>query len=117
MIYSADLTEKFTNDVSLLLRSKSIFLKPNSFYISPLDLLNKIYSLEMQSILPEVCIALRMFLCLPVTVAEGERSFSTHSFLKNSLRTTLSQERLNSLALISIEREIAVEIVEVWSSC
>ena len=43
-------------------------------------------------------------------MAEGERSFSTHSFLKNSLRTTLSQERLNSLALISIEREIAVEI-------
>ena len=64
----------------------------------------------MQSILPEVCIALRMFLCLPVTVAEGERSFSTHSFQTNYLRTTLSQERLKSLALMSIEREIAVEI-------
>ena len=28
----------------------------------------------MQSILPEVCVALRMFLGLPVTVAEGERT-------------------------------------------
>ena len=106
LLYNEDLTENFLNEFSLLNRSKTIFLKPNSSYISPLDLLNKIYNLEMQSILPEVCVALRMFLCLPVTVAEGERSFSSLSFLKNSLRSTMSQDRLNSLALIAIEEEI-----------
>lgn len=64
----------------------------------------------MNTILPEVCVGLRIFLSLPVTVAEGERSFSSLSFLKNSLRTTMSQDRLNSLALLAIEEDIAAKI-------
>ena len=109
-VYKDDLSENFSKDISLLLRSKSIFLKANNLEVGPLELLNKIFQFEMSSILPEVCVALRIFLCLPVTVAEGERSFSSLSFLKNSLRTTMLQDRLNSLALIAIESEIAAQI-------
>ncbi len=61
----------------------------------------------MQSILPEVCVALRMFLCLPVTVADGERSFSLLSFQKTLLRSTMmSQDCLNNLTQIAIKEEI-----------
>jgi len=38
--------------------------------------LNSIFKAEMQNAMPKICIALRMFLCFFVTVAEGERSFS-----------------------------------------
>ena len=44
-----------------------------------------------------------MFLTLPVTVATAERSFSKLKFIKNYLRNSMGQERLNALALLSIE--------------
>nr|CAH7735715.1 unnamed protein product [Callosobruchus chinensis] len=45
-------------------------------------------------------------LSLPVTVASGERSFSSLKFIKNYLCTSMIQERLNNLACISIESTI-----------
>jgi hypothetical protein len=41
-----------------------------------------------------------------VTVASAERSFSKLKLLKNYLRLTISQERLNGLAMCSIEKDI-----------
>ena len=41
-----------------------------------------------------------------MTVASAERSFSKLKLLKNYLRSTMSQERLNSLAMCTIERAI-----------
>lgn len=39
-----------------------------------------------------------------------ERSFSKLKLIKSYLRSTVSQQRLNRLALLSIEKEILVEI-------
>ena len=41
-----------------------------------------------------------------VTVASAERSFSKLKLLKNYLRSTMSQERLNGLAMCTIDRDI-----------
>jgi hypothetical protein len=41
---------------------------------------------------------------MPVTVASTERSFSKLKLLKNYLRSTMSQERLNGLATLCIEK-------------
>ena len=51
--------------------------------------------------------AIVLFLSLPVTVATAERSFSKLKIIKNYLRSTMAQERLNALAVISIEVEEA----------
>ncbi|XP_050919588.1 uncharacterized protein LOC127137146 [Lathyrus oleraceus] len=48
----------------------------------------------------------RILLTIPVTVASAERSFSKLKLLKTYLRSTMSQERLNGLALIAIENDI-----------
>ncbi|XP_049844132.1 uncharacterized protein LOC126297413 [Schistocerca gregaria] len=56
---------------------------------------------------PNVNIALRILLTLPVIVASGERSFSKLKLIKTYLRSTMSQTRLNDLATISIEHELA----------
>ena len=45
-------------------------------------------------------------LTIPVSVATAERSFSKLKLIKSYLRSTMSQERLNGLAIISIEREL-----------
>lgn len=56
---------------------------------------------------PEVCTALMMFLTIPVTVASAERSFSKLKLIKSYLRSTMSQERLKALAILSIEQHRA----------
>lgn len=75
--------------------------------LSPLELLNAICKLQLQSIFGVVCIALRIFCTLPVTVAGGERAFSKLKLIKNYLRSTVFQERLCSLATLSIESQLA----------
>ena len=40
---------------------------------------------------------------IPVTVASAERSFSKLKLLKSYLRSTMKQERLNALAIITLE--------------
>ncbi len=49
----------------------------------------------------------KSFLTIPVTVASCERSFSKLKMIKNYLRSTMGQERLSSLAILSIENEVA----------
>ena len=54
--------------------------------------------------------ALRILPTLPVSVASGERSFSKLKLIKAYLRSTMSDERLASLAILSIENEVAKEM-------
>ena len=56
---------------------------------------------------PDVCTACMMYLTLPVTVATAEISFSKLKFIKNLLRSFMSQKRLSGLSLLSIKHERA----------
>jgi hypothetical protein len=47
---------------------------------------------------------------MPVTVASAERSFSKLKLLKNYLRFVMSQERLNGLVTLCIEKKLVDEI-------
>ncbi|KAL8483136.1 hypothetical protein ACS0TY_025989 [Phlomoides rotata] len=47
---------------------------------------------------------------LQVTVASAERNFSKLKLIKTFLRSTMSQDRLNGLAMLSIEKELAEQI-------
>ena len=51
---------------------------------------------------PDVCTAYMMYLTVPVTVVTAERSFSKLKLIKNFLRSSMSQERLSGLSLLSI---------------
>ena len=56
---------------------------------------------------PDVCMAYMMYMTVPVTVAIAEGSFSELKRIENFLRSSMSQERLNGSALLSIENERA----------
>jgi hypothetical protein len=45
-------------------------------------------------------------LTIPVTVACAERSFSKLKLIKSYLRSIMSQERLNELTILSIEKKM-----------
>ena len=51
-------------------------------------------------------IAYRILFTVPVTAASTERSFSKLKLLKNYLRSTMYQERLNRLATLCIEKKL-----------
>ena len=59
---------------------------------------------------PIVGIALRLYLTISITNCEGERSFFTLSRVKNHLRTTMTQQRLQALSLVCIESEVLQSI-------
>ena len=56
---------------------------------------------------PNVYIALRILLTCPVTVASAERSLSKLKLIKTFNRTSMTDSRLSSLAMLSIENDCA----------
>lgn len=61
---------------------------------------------ELLSVFPNIEIILRIYLCLFVTNVSDERSFSKLKYIKNYLRNSMSENKLNALALFSIETEV-----------
>ncbi|XP_065683405.1 zinc finger MYM-type protein 1-like [Hydra vulgaris] len=76
----------------------------------PVELLNEVYAKGLHSIFPQVCVSLRIFLTLPVSTSEGERSFSKLAIIKDYLRSTMGQERLCYLMILSIESDLAINV-------
>ena len=66
--------------------------------------------LKRHDCFPNASIAYRIMLTIPVTVASAERSFSKLKLLKSYLRSTMTQERLNDLAMIALESDMLEKI-------
>ncbi|XP_056692487.1 uncharacterized protein [Spinacia oleracea] len=71
--------------------------------MGPLDIL---MFLKGHDFFPNTFVAYRILLTVPVTVASAERSFSKLKLLKSYMRSTMTQERLNGLAMMAIENDI-----------
>ena len=70
------------------------FLNSNGIKITTaLEALNCIH--KNAASFPNLCIALRILLTMPVTVASAERSFSKLKLIKTYLRTSMSQHNHN----------------------
>ena len=67
---------------------------------SLINVLNYIKKLES---FPNTCIAFRILLTIPVTIASAEISFSKLKLIKSYLRLTMLQERLSELAILSFK--------------
>lgn len=65
---------------------------------------------RIQNPFPNAFIAYRILLTIPITVASAERSFSRLKLIKTYLRSSMSQERLSSLAMLSIEANTTSKI-------
>ena len=59
---------------------------------------------------PNICIVYKILLTIPITIASRERIFSKLKLIKSYLRSTMFQERLNELAILSIEKEMLEEL-------
>ena len=69
-------------------------------------MLQTIVNNKMQDTFPNMNICLRIYLSLLVTNCSGEWSFSALKRIKNYLRSTLKDEKLNHLALVHVESSV-----------
>jgi len=73
----------------------------------PIDILNYIKRIKY---FPNVYITYRIMLTISVSIASVERSFSKLKLIKSYLRSIMSQQKLNRLNLLSIEKNILNKI-------
>ena len=74
-----------------------------------------------RNVFPTLCIAYGLLLTIGFSIESCERSFLKLKLIKTRMRSSMLQERLTSLALISIEKEflsadVKNEIVQIFSN-
>ena len=62
--------------------------------------------MAQRSLLSEVCKVVKLVLVMPATNATSERSFSALRRVKNYLRSTMTQQRLNNLLVLHVHKDI-----------
>lgn len=65
---------------------------------------------NLQDTFSETVALLKILITTPMTTAESERCFSTLKRIKSFLRNTMGQERLNALAMLSMEKQLTSDI-------
>lgn len=86
--------------------AKHYFFTDGDNFVSHASIYSKIFKDELQSIFPNIEIILRIFTSLFITNVPGERSFSKLKHIKDTLRNSMSDEKLNAFALMSIENDV-----------
>ena len=81
----------------------------------PLEKTNEVILklLPLKDAFPTLISLLRLSLTISVTTASCERTFSALKKVKSYLRSTMSEDRLVSLAILSLERDISLNLEEV----
>ncbi|CAG9822032.1 unnamed protein product [Phaedon cochleariae] len=115
---AADLVQKYEDnlDASEFIDEIESFkfqasdLVHNFAELDHIQTLQIIHENELEKIYPNIDIALRIFFSVPVTSASCERSFSKLKLVNSFLRSSIGQERLTDMAILSIEKETAASV-------
>jgi len=71
---------------------------------------------KMESAFPDLLLFVQIVLTVPIASATAERSFSTMKRVKTYLRSTMTDQRLNNLCLLAVEREMSHDLLSDPSS-
>jgi len=105
---AADLGLKYNEDINTAeiveeikdFKHAALSILPSIESVTFLDLLQMIHDYKLKESYPNIEIAIRIFLSMPVTTASCERSFSKPKLIKTYLRSTMNQERLSSMTIL-----------------
>lgn len=101
-LYENDLEESFANECIHF----AGLLKSQDIRNIPLHMMTYIREEQLQSTFPNIDIALRMYLCTAISNCSAERSFSVLKRIKSCVRSTMKEEKLNSLLILDVEAEL-----------
>jgi hypothetical protein len=93
--------DTITEEYNLFVRVISSSNLPNDIQTIFLHIVDQ----GMGSMFPNVFTLYRLIMTLPATSTSCERSFSALNFVKNKLRTTMTQGRLSDLMVVAVESE------------
>lgn len=110
ILYDKTRNERDINAAELLQELKYFQNFDKNVNRSPEEILNYMAVSGLIDCFPNTSILLRILLTMPVSVATAERSFSKLKLIKSYLRSTMGQNRLTNLAIISIESDILKEL-------
>ena len=65
---------------------------------------------NLESTFSEIVKLLKLIVTIPMTTSEAERCFSTLKRIKTFLRSSMTEERLTALAMLSIEKDFIRDI-------
>lgn len=77
---------------------------------SPLSILNFLAVNSTLELYPNLVTALRILLTLPTGIASGEGSFSKLKVIRTYLRSTMLQDRLSGLSVVSIDKNLLDDV-------
>jgi len=75
--------------------------------LSSSEILPFVIANDLDRAYPNVCTLYKLFITILVSSAQAERTFSRLKLIKNYLRSIMCADRLNALAMLYIERELA----------
>ena len=96
-MYKNDVSKEMVEEMMLLKKIRHTNL--GDVQMSPLQLLNKLHDARLESLFPNVCISLRIFCTLPVTVASAEKSFCQLKRIKSYSRSAIQWLRAIELLI------------------
>lgn len=67
---------------------------------------------DMKETFKEVLKLLKIIVVTPMTSSEAERSFSTLNRIKTCLRSTMCEDRLNALTMLSVESRMIKDDID-----
>ncbi|KAJ8375276.1 hypothetical protein SKAU_G00058560 [Synaphobranchus kaupii] len=76
------------------------------------DLFQLFMENNVAEVFSETVTLLKILITTPMTTAEAERCFSTLKRIKTFLRNTMTQDRLNALAMLSVEKRLVTEMTD-----
>ena len=97
-------------DQRLFCQFKKAHLEPKSLKTAA-DVIETLHANRLFEMVPEFSKVVSILAVIPATSCSAERSFSGLRRLKTYLRSTMGQSRLNSLAIISIERAYGNRVI------
>ena len=109
----SNLVENYKDDINQLVFKDEVEQFLHFVKLEKILTLSEMYASILDgltSTFPNVEIILNFFLTIPIANASGERSFSILKRVKNYLRTSLGQIKLNHLAIMAIEGDLLKKI-------
>lgn len=106
-LYANDLETSFGDECvhfQAYITKKVVSTNPKQ--TTPLDMCRILRNDDLVTLFPNVDIALRMYACTPAANCTAERSFSCLKRVKSYLRSKMTNDRLNSLAILAIEAQL-----------
>ncbi|XP_060855037.1 zinc finger protein 862-like [Metopolophium dirhodum] len=76
-------------------------------------MLHVLSTLDLSVAFPNLYLAFKAYGTIPVSSASAERTFSKAKLIKTRLRTTVTEGRLESLLMLSVEKDVQIDYEEI----